>query len=70
MSELYENFEKRFTNSWFNSGWIEVEVKPAENQIVHKDLSVLEAELEVINNQLESIEHNQLRLANLAKLYN
>jgi len=70
MSEL-DNFEKRFTNAWFSSGWAEIEPKKAtEAKDLHKDLVVLESELEEINQKLENISQKQLRLENLAKLYN
>lgn len=70
MSDLYDNFEKRFTNAWFSAGWAEIESKPAKKESMHKDLAILQAELETINKELENIEQKQLRLANLAKLYN
>jgi hypothetical protein len=68
MSSLYNNFEKRFTDKWFSAGWVDVEVKvPAAD---HKDLVILEAELNQISEKIETIAQNQLRLANLSKLYN
>lgn len=70
MSEL-SDFQYKFKNAWFSSGWIEVEAQPqTANQILHKDLATLQAELEEINQTIESIAQKQLRLANLAKLYN
>jgi len=68
MSEL-EKFEKRFTNAWFSCGWAEVEVKPKAVQVSHKDITTLQAELEMLNDQMENIVQKQLRLANLAKFY-
>lgn len=69
MTNLYDDFEKRFTDSWFSVGWIEVESKPQEKPI-RKDLATLEAELEVINKSIENISQRQLILENLAKFYN
>lgn len=69
MSGLYEDFEKRFTSGTFSAGWVEIEVKAPKNETVHKDLTILEAELQNINNTIEEISQKQLRLANLAKLY-
>lgn len=68
MSEL-EKFEKRFANAWFSCGWAEVEVKPTIAEVSHKDLTTLQAELEMLNDQMESIAQKQLRLANLATFY-
>ena len=70
MSNLYDNFEKRFTDKWFSAGWVEAEVKAPQDASDHKDLAVLEAELNQINEKIETIAQKQLRLANLAKLYN
>lgn len=72
MSSLYNDFEKRYTDSWFSAGWVEVEAKskPTQMEIYHKDLTTLEAELNNINERIENISQKQLRLNNLAKLYN
>lgn len=71
MTSLYDDFEKRFTNAWFSASWNdEVEVKPKQQVAVRKDAKILEAELNAIKEEIESIELKQLRLANLAKLYN
>ncbi|MEI8129203.1 MAG: hypothetical protein WCG95_06255 [bacterium] len=69
MSDLYNNFENRFKDAWFSSGWVEVEAKPQEIQAVHKDLTTLENELKELKNTMENITQKQLRLANLAKFY-
>lgn len=69
MSNLYDDFEKRFTNKWFSAGWSEVEAKPQETKILRKDLAMLQAELEQIQENIETITQKQLILANLAKLY-
>lgn len=69
MSELYDDFEKRFTNKWFSSNWAEIEIKPKEEKIFRKDLAALQAELEQIQEHIENIKQKQLRLANLAKFY-
>lgn len=69
MSNLYDDFEKRFTDKWFSSGWAEVETKQQTSQCVRKDLATLEAELDEIQERIENVAQKQLRLANLAKLY-
>jgi len=70
MSNMYDDFEKRYADKWFSAGWVEVEVKPQQAmQAVRKDIKTLEAELEEINEAIESIAQKQLRLSNLAKLY-
>ena len=69
MSNQYNDFEKRYTNEWFSSGWSEIEIKPQKIEPEHKDLATLEVELELIKEKLEGIEQNRLRLSNLAKLY-
>lgn len=69
MSNLYDDFEKRFTDKWFSSGWAEVETKQETSQLVRKDLATLKSELDEIQEHIENIAQKQLRLANLAKLY-
>ena len=69
MSNLYDDFENRFKDAWFSSSWVEVEAKPQELHIAHKDLSTLQNELEEIKNNIENIAQKQLRLANLAMFY-
>lgn len=69
MSDLYNDFEKRFTNAWFSAGWGEIEVKPSAPQVSRKDLLTLQEELNAIQENIESIAQKQLRLSNLAKLY-
>ena len=69
MPDLYNDFEKRFTNAWFSAGWGEIEVKPAVKQVSRKDVATLQAELAEIKENIESIAQKQLRLANLSKLY-
>lgn len=69
MSNLYNDFEKRFTNEWFSSGWSEAEFKPKAVVETRKDLTTLQTELEQIEEHIEVITQKQLRLANLAKLY-
>lgn len=69
MSNFYNEFEKRFTNEWFSSSWSEMEVKPKEVNVKRKDLTMLQAELEQIEENIEIIAQKQLRLSNLAKLY-
>lgn len=70
MSELFSEFEKRHTDSWFAAGWIEVDVKPQQAVSARKNLAELEAELQKIGENIENISQKQLRLSNLAKLYN
>ena len=71
MSNLYDNFEKRFTNNWFAMGWTDSEVEEtAAARIARKDAATLEAELAQINETIENVAQKQLRLANLAQLYN
>ena len=69
MSNLYNDFEKRFTGAWFSSGWIEVEKKSQEDIDNRKDVIKLQAELADIEERLEEISLNKLRLTNLARLY-
>lgn len=69
MSDLYDDFEKRYTNAWFSVGWAEIEKKQVEKSVLHKDLHTLEGELEQLKENIELINHKQLRLSNLAKLY-
>lgn len=72
MAGLYEEFEQRFADKVFSAGWVEVQMPTQEQKqevVVRKDLSVLEAELAQINEAMENISFNQLRLSNLAKLY-
>lgn len=71
MSNLYDDFEKKYTDRFFSAGWVEVEVKEAQKtEIFHKDIETLEAELSAINEQIENISLKQLRLSNLSKMYN
>lgn len=69
MPNLYDDFEKRHSYNWFSSCWIEVEAKPKEVVVNRKDLTTLQAELQQIEDNIETITQKQLRLANLAKLY-
>ena len=68
MTEL-EKFEKRFSNAWFSSSWAEVEEKPQQIEVSHKDLAALQEELQMLDDQMEAIAQKQLRLANLARFY-
>lgn len=69
MSELFNDFEKRHTQSWFASGWVEVDVKPQVARPARKNLAELESELQKLSDDIENITQRQLRLSNLAKLY-
>lgn len=70
MTNMYDDFEKRFTTSWFSSDWVEID-QPKEIQTVslRKDIETLESELEKINEEIEKICEKQTMLANLAKFY-
>ena len=80
MSDFCDDFEKRFTSSWFSSSWVEV-VPAKENEPVsalesiqevascRKNLEDLQAELSALKSDVENISFKQLRLANLAKFY-
>lgn len=70
MSNLYDDFEKRHTQSWFAAGWIEVDANPQKHEPARKNLAELEAELQKIGEDIENISQKQLRLSNLASLYN
>jgi len=69
MANLYEDFENRFTNKRFASDWSEVDVKQENKEDFHKDLATLQAELQYLEDKMEGISLTQLRLSNLAKLY-
>ena len=69
MSDLYNDFEKRFSGAWFSAGWVEVEPKPVENVDNKKNVAKLQAELEQIEERMQNISLNKLRLSNLAKMY-
>lgn len=71
MANLYNEFEKRFNNAWFSAGWVEVkaESKEQKTQNLKKDVATLQAELEKIQENIETISLKKLRLSNLAKLY-
>lgn len=69
MSDLYNNFEKRFTSAWFSVGWIETEEKPLMEKTCKKNIDVLQDELRKIEEHIETIAQKQLRLANLASFY-
>lgn len=78
MSNLYDEFEKKFQFSWFSAGWVEAELKQAAEEdiqegvrpMLRKDLSTLEQELEALKEDMETINQKQLQLSNLAKFYN
>lgn len=69
MSDLYKDFEKRFTNAWFSAGWAEVGSKPNESEVSRKNLVTLQDELDELQDRMENIAQKQLRLANLATFY-
>lgn len=69
MSDLYNNFEKRFTSTWFSVGWIEAEEKPLMEKTCKKNIDVLQEELRKIEEHIETIAQKQLRLSNLASFY-
>ena len=70
MSNLYDDFEKRFTNAWFSVGWADVEKKQQPQKNMGKDLNVLQEELENIEKSIEDICQRQIELAKLAMQYN
>lgn len=75
MSNLYDDFEKRFTNAFFSANWADIEIQPSkahvatETKASHKDALTLQEELNEIQEHIENISQKQLRLSNLAKLY-
>lgn len=70
MGNLYDDFEKRFTNKSFSMGWIEVENKPQKVlSPARKNLDELQLELEKIEDTIDSISQKKLQLSNLAKFY-
>lgn len=69
MSGFYENFEKRFDNKWFSIAWIEVDTQKQSEEPARKNLDILLSELEQIEEHIELVMQKQLRLSNLAKLY-
>ena len=76
MSNLMNEFENRFTMEFFSCGWSDVEAKPEEPQKTEiiavssrKELSALQAELDMLQENIENIAQKTLRLSNLAKLY-
>lgn len=75
MSNMYDDFEKRYTDKWFSAGWVEVNSLVENKQILHrniehKNIETLEDELEMINQTLDDVSMKQIRLANLARFYN
>lgn len=68
MSDLNRDFEKRFANKWFSCGWSDAK-KSETKGTDKKSLETLEAELLMINDTIEAIAQKQLRLHNLAMLY-
>ena len=69
---LYEEFEKRYTNEFFSSNWVEIVPEKKEevkSVAMRKDLATLEYELQTLKESIENIELKKLRLANLAKMY-
>jgi len=69
MSDLYNDFEKRFTGAWFSTGWVEVEKKDVEDTNNRKNVVKLQSELAEIEERLEDINLKKLRLSNLATMY-
>jgi hypothetical protein len=71
MSNLYDDFEKRFTSAWFSSGWQEVEkTEPMKGEIqTRKSLDILNSELETLQDNMEKICAKELMLNNLSKFY-
>lgn len=72
MSDLYDDFEKRFSNAWFSCSWQDVnqassQAKGEAEQ--KKSLEMLQNELENLQDDMEKICAKQLVLDNLSKLY-
>lgn len=65
MSNLYDDFEKRFTDKWFSSGWAEVETKQQTSQRVRKDLATLQAELDEIQECIENVAQKTIEISQL-----
>lgn len=68
----YDEFEKRYTNNWFSSGWLEVSEKQPEEQeqkVVRKDIATLEEELSQIQMQVEKITQKQEELKEMSRMY-
>lgn len=75
MSGFTDDFEKRFTSSWFSAGWVELQPVSSSTAEVnisaacHKNLQSLQEELEALKSDVENISFKQMQLANLAKFY-
>jgi len=72
VSDICDDFEKRFTSSFFSAGWIEVQPVQkivAADEAHRKNLEDLQQELSALKSDVESISFKQLRLSNLAKFY-
>ena len=75
MTDIYKTFEKRFTESWFSSSWVEempVETKAVEIHApaaCRKNLHELQDELQALKSDIENISFKELKLSNLAKFY-
>jgi hypothetical protein len=69
MANLYDDFEKRHAFNWFSANWADAEVKKPTAQVFRKNLTTLQSELEEIQEHIEMVSQKQLRLSNLAKLY-
>lgn len=72
MSDLYDDFEKRFKNAWFSVGWQETsdnQMKGEVQQQSRRTLASLQAELNDLQDDMEKICAKQLMLENLSKLY-
>jgi hypothetical protein len=70
LTDIYKEFEQRFTGSWFSSGWVEVQPQKNEEPVhCRKDLQVLQEELQALKSDIENISFKELQLSNLAKFY-
>lgn len=74
MANLYDDFEKRFTSSFFSADWVEMvsttSGEPAKNMnICRKSLQELEGELELLKSDVDNISFKLLKLENLAEFY-
>jgi len=72
MSDLCDDFDKRFTSSFFSASWVEVQPVQkivAVDEAHRKNLEDLQLELSTLKSDVENISFKALRLSNLAKFY-
>lgn len=72
MTNLYDDFEKRFSSAWFSVNWQDSNQasRQAKGEVYRrKTLETLQDELEKLQDDIEQINAKQLVLENLSKLY-